>query len=210
MAKELRSYEYPFALEELKARLLQQIPALYSLSGPLLIFDREKDLPLLDPGRRQEVAKVMDEGFTYGGKFYQSRELEIELTDLLRRDLGRHWREKLRDFFHNQDFHLLEDGPDRFLLVKGSDIFEGEPAGPGASRLRVRELAGVARGPLKLSFNPFPDLKKGVKWWQLLRIEESPVIFEKSLPQAVENPAMALRVFYLLQPGEAEEWERQL
>ena len=207
MAKDLRSYTYPYPVAELRAHLVEAMPKLYSIGGPTLIFDRDRDLPIVSPSRSMQVATELDRGFTYKGKFFQAPEFAVDLSDFQRADLAEHWRAKLTELFRNSDFHLLENTDRYFLLVKGGDVYEAFPAGPGRSRLRVREFSSLRRGPIRLALDPSGVLKKGWRWWHSLRLEQDPVTLEGSLEYAVENPAAALRVFYLLRPEEAAEWE---
>jgi len=103
----------------------------------------------------------------------------------------------------------VKDEPDEFILVRSADIFIGKLVSPEKSRLEVKGVIQPIRGPLKLSLN-FPDAFWEVKWWHFLKIEESPVLLEKTLKYAVDQPSRALAVFYLLQPEEAARWENKL
>ena len=204
MAQQLENYTYPMSLPELKAKLLENFDALYSPSGPMIVFDVTKNFPPSAPGTKSQLA--MESGFTYAGKFYQAKTHEINLSDFQEQDLPSHWKKKFEELFFSNEFHLVKDEPGEFILVRSADIFIGRAVGPRVSRLEVKGVIQPVRGPLKLSLK-LPEKFWDVKWWHFLKIEESPVILEKTLEHAVAHPARALAVFYLLQPEEASRWE---
>jgi hypothetical protein len=204
MAQQLEAYNYPMSLTELKAKLLENFSTLYSLGGPMIVFDVTKSFPPPAPGTNSQLA--MESGFTFAGKFYQAKTHEINLSDFQGADLPGHWKKKFEEMFFSNEFHLVKDEPEEFMIVRSADIFIGRAVSPNKSRLEVKGVIRPIRGPLKLSLK-LPDKFWDVKWWHFLKIEESPVILETTLKHAVDNPSRALAVFYLLQPEDAARLE---
>jgi len=204
MAQQLEGYNYPYSLSELKTKLLEAMPKLYSFEGPTIIFDVGREFP--PPAPSFAAQSAMESGFTYDGKYYQAKIHEIDFSDFQGADLPGHWKKKFHEMFFSNEFHLVKDEAAEFILVRSADIFIGRYVGPNESRLEVKGAVYPIRGPLRLSLK-IPDKLWDLKWWDFLKIEKSPVILEKTLEHAPNHPSRALALFYLLQPEEAEHWE---
>lgn len=208
MSKEVNTHLYKKSLQELKMDLVAAMPVLYSPKTPVItIYEQGSGLRVFS---NPTTLDVWQKGITHNGKFYYTAAKPVSLEKLKEVENSESWRSQVESTFVNGPFHIIEDTPENFIIIKGNEVFSGK-AVDGGSQLHVFSMTKFQRGPIEQGVQLDPVENTQVKWWNLVEVRQDPIIFEKSYKDfAKPFPARALAALYLLDPEYAKSRAKHL
>lgn len=149
--------------------------------------------------KSQAIAQEMDDGFIYKEKLYVSGwtpDMSLFSGDM----------EKFKKSVMHSTYHVLEQDPKGFMIVKGNLIYEAKEVAPGKTTLRVYKITKVV--------NP---VSVGVDWWSLMKgkglfpsFKKEPVDFVSSRKYQEDDKTSNISMFFYIDPVRAEKMEADL
>lgn len=196
MAKQLETMPYEMKAPDLQQKVISSITSTDITKG--------KWVYTANPGPQEHekmmaIEEQMNDGFVYKEKLYVSGwtpDMSLFSGDM----------EKFKKSVLHSSYHVLEQDPKNFTIVKGNIIYEGKEVAPGKTTLRVYKITQVV-APTSV----------GVDWWSLMKgkglfpsFKKEPVDFQKSRQYQVDDKTSNISMFFYIDPARAEKMEADL
>lgn len=205
MARRLVDHTYDIPLAQTKAKLIEFFEMKHE--SALIVLPATQNpadgMQYQVENRSNLERKLLDKGFTYKGKIYLE-EIDVDWQTIMG------WNEKglakLKSQIKTGPFNIVEDTPQRFVIVKGLMVYTGEAVAPGKTKLTARELNTLEYDAAKWS----------MEWGKLLSgkglglsLDSGPVSLEKSLPSAKRDALRELALLHFLDKTTFVKWEAE-